>query len=521
MKKITQIVLLLFFVELGMGLVYAQEEPSLEGLSKKVSLDLRGMDIVDTIKFLATKGNLNIVVSKDVKGAITLFLNNVSISDVLDVILLTNKLACEKKKNIITIMTEAEYEAFYGEKYNDKRQLKTITLKYADAKSVESLLSSIKSNIGKVVVNEKTGTVILIDTPEKIKEMEKAAMKVDLPTIERVIPAVTEVFELAYAKAKDIEPEISKALTKGVGTIRMDERTNKLIVTDLSHNMKIIKDLITAFDAKTRQVFIEAKIVEVTLNDDFYMGVDWKRLLTRVHNLTFEGTFPFSYTGSSSLAVNIGTLATDDYEAALKLIKSIGKVEILSSPHIAVCNNEEAKFMVGSREAYVTTSTETSDVSTITSEAVKFIDVGVTLYVTPTINKDGFIKMHIKPEISSVRDWLETTEGNKIPIVDTSNVESNVLIKDGVGILIAGIVREKAEKDTSKVPLLSDMPILRRAFERRSDKKEKKELVIFLTPHIISGEENQFYAEDAKTTPHFRVGNAGYYRRKPVEKSEK
>ena len=468
-----------------------------EGLSKKVSLDLRGMDIIDTIKFLSMKGNLNIVTSKNVNGRITLFLNNVAISDALDVILLTNKLACERKKNIITIMTEAEYEALYGRKYNDKRQLKTITLKYADPADVSAALSNVKSEIGKVIADTGTGKLILIDTPEKIEEMGKIIEEFDLPTIERVLPAVTEVFELAYAKAKDIEPEISKSLTKDVGTIRIDEKTNKLVVRDLPYNMDRIKRLVREFDAKPRQVLVEAEIVEVTLSDGFHTGVDWKKLLTRVHNLTFEGTFPFSYTGASSLAVSVGTLADDGYELALELIKSVGKVKIVSSPHIAVCNNEEAKFMVGSREAYVTTTTTTGQVTTTTSEAVEFIDVGVNLYVTPTINKDGFIKMHIKPEVSSVGEWLETSSGNKIPIVDTSNVETDVLIKDGKTIVIAGLIKETTTKTINKIPFLGDIPLLGLLFRNKVDKKEKKELVIFLTPHIISGEKDLFYIKKA------------------------
>lgn len=503
MKRLALIVLtvIVFIADIGIGLVYAKEQPQiqglpevtvgqpyLEGLSRRVSLDLRGMDIVETIKFLSMKGNLNIVTSKDVKGRITLFLNNVTIADVLDVILLTNKLACEIKKNIITIMTEAEYEALYGKKYTDKRELKTITLKYASANRVGALLSNIKSTIGKVIMDEETGTIILIDTPEKIKEMVEAAMGIDLPTINRIIPTVTEVFELEYAKAKDIEPEISKALTKDVGTIRVDERTNKLVVTDLPHNMKIIKDLITAFDVRTRQVFIEAKIIEITLTDEFHMGVDWESILSRAHNVTIEGTFPFGYTGASSLAITVGTLDANDYEVALELIKSVGRIRIVSSPHIAVCNNEEAKFMVGSREPYVTSTITTGEVTTTTSEAVEFIEVGVTLYVTPTINKGGFVKMHIKPEISSLREWFKTAEGNQIPIVETSNVETDVLIKDGRTIIIAGLIKETESENVAKVPLLGDIPLVKNLFRNISEEKKQKELAIFLTPHIISGE---------------------------------
>ena len=156
--------------------------------------------------------------------------------------------------------------------------------------------------------------------------------------------------------------------------------------------------------------------------------------------------------------------------------------------------------MVGTREAYVTTTITTGDVTTTTSESVNFIDVGVTLYVTPTINKDGFVKMHIKPEVSSISDWLETTEGNQIPIVDTSNVETDVLVKDGNTIILAGLIKKTSDKDVSKMPLLGSIPVLGRLFSNVSDTNEKKELAIFLTPHIISGSDEMFkLKEEIKT----------------------
>ena len=469
------------------------------GLSRKISLDLRSMDIMDTVKFLSKQGDLNIVATKNVNGKITLFLKDVTISDVLDMILLTNSLACEKKAGIITLMTESEYEALYGEKYTNKKETKTIALKYADPKRVGTILGNLKSSIGKVIIDDATGMIILIDTPIKIKEMEEAAVRADLSTVNRVLPTVRETFELEYAKIGEIKGEITKVLTKDVGTMEIDERTNKLVVTDLPHNMDRIRKLVADFDSKTREVLIEAKVVEITLSDDFAMGVDWQKVYGLAEDsLTFTGSFPFSAptATASSLALSVGTLANNKYTFALELIKAFGKVKVVSSPHIVVCNNEEAKFMVGTREAYVTTTITTGDVTTTTSESVQFIDVGVTLYVTPTINKGGFVKMHIKPEVSSIADWLETTEGNKIPIVDTSNVETDVLVKDGNTIILAGLIKKTANKNVSKMPLLGSLPVVGKLFSNVSDSNEKKELAIFLTPHVITGADEMYKLRD-------------------------
>ncbi len=460
------------------------------GLSRKISLDLRSMDIMDTLKFLSKQGDLNMVATKNVSGKVTLFLKDVTIADVLEIIMLTNSLASEKKAGIITLMTEAEYEALYGEKYTNKKQTKTITLKYADPKRVGTILGNLKSSVGKVIIDDATGMIILIDTPEKVKEMEDAAIRSDLSTVNRVLPTIRETFELDYAKIGEVKGEITKVLTKDVGTIEIDERTNKLVVTDLPHNMERIRALVADFDAKTREVLIEAKIVEITLNDDYAMGVDWQKVYGLAEDsLKLTGTFPFSAPTStgSSMKLNVGTLADNKFTFVLTLIKSFGRTKVVSSPHIVVCNNDEAKFMVGTRQAYVTTTITTGDVTTTTSESVQFIDVGVTMYVTPTINKDGFVKLHIKPEVSSIADWLITTEGNRIPIVDTSNVETDILVKDGNTIILAGLIKNTTDKSVSKMPLLGSLPIIGKLFSNVSDTNEKKELAIFLTPHIISG----------------------------------
>jgi len=464
-----------------------------EGLARKISLDLRGIELTEVFKFLAKKGDLNIVTSSGVSGRVTLLLNDVYIRDIIDVILLTNKLARHEDKGIITIMTEAEYQAIYGEKYNDKRKIETIDLVYADAKKVGTILSNLKSEIGKVVIDEETGRIILIDLPEKIQEMKKTAQDFDISTVNRVIPTVTEVVELNHAKVDDIKGEVEKALTPNIGILRSDVRTNRFVITDLPHNMEKVKDLVKAFDDSTKEVFIESKIVEITVSDDFYMGVDWKSIFYKIQDLTLDHNFPSANTSSNELSITYGVLANDDMEIALDLLKTVGHTKIISSPHIAVCNNEEAKFMVGSREAYVTTTTTTGEVTTTTSESVQFIDVGVNLYVTPTISASGFVKMRVKPEISSVREWLTTTEGNQIPIVDTSNVETEVMVQDGKTIILAGLIKETGITTKNKVPILGDIPIAGMLFGNTSKEKEKKELVIFLTPHVISGKDNFLY----------------------------
>ncbi|MDD5645197.1 MAG: secretin N-terminal domain-containing protein [bacterium] len=471
-----------------------------EGLSRKISLDLRGIDIVDAIKFLAMKGELNIVTSKSVSGRTTLFLCDVTISDTLDVILITNKLACEKKKNIITVMTEAEYEALYGQKYTDKREIRTLKLSYASASKVGAALSSIKSTIGAIITDDASGTVILIDTPEKISEMEKAVYEFDVGMEKKKVPTINRVFELEYAKVKDIEPKIKELLTENVGVLSTDERTNKIIVSDLPFAIERIEHIVENFDSKTRQVFIEARIVEISLSDKYTWGINWEKVFEDVHNFTLTGVFPAGDLASYG-RIAIGTLSRDEYQATLTILQEVGDIKIVSAPHIAACNNEESKIMVGSREPYATSTISQSETTATTSWQAEFVDVGVTLTVTPTINKDGFIKMHIKPEVSTLRDWFEIEDDAgvaqiRLPIIDTTNAETDVLVKDGTTIIIAGLIKDIKRESSDKVPFLGDIPLLGYLFQSKATENTKSEAVIFITPHIISGDSNILYVND-------------------------
>jgi general secretion pathway protein D len=162
---------------------------------------------------------------------------------------------------------------------------------------------------------------------------------------------------------------------------------------------------------------------------------------------------------------------------------------ILSSPRITALNNEEAKILVGSTEPYVTTTTTTPATGAVTTaESVNFIDVGVKLFVTPVIHDDDYITMKIKPEVSSVTRFVTTGNKNTIPVVETSEAETTVMVKNGVTIVIGGLIKDEKIASVSKVPILGDIPLIGLAFKNTDEILRKTELVIFLTPQIISGD---------------------------------
>ena len=183
-----------------------------------------------------------------------------------------------------------------------------------------------------------------------------------------------------------------------------------------------------------------------------------------------------------------GTLfGSDNFVAALNALKTVGKVNLLSSPRITAISGEEAKLAVATREAFVTNTVVQNTTNATTAENVNFIQVGVILKVKPLINEEGYVTMEIEPEVSSVANFLVTASGNRIPIVRTSNAKTRVMVKDGITIIIGGLIDRNIRKEVSKIPILGSIPILGLPFKKIENEAIDSELVIFLTPRVISG----------------------------------
>ncbi len=470
-------------------------------LSRKVSLALNDTNIVDALIYLSEKAEINVAVSKTVQGRATLSLNNVSIRDALDIILLSNELALEKRGEIFYVMPASDYESLHGEKWSEMRQVKIFKLRYAKPADVANILNSIKSRIGSIVVDNDTGTLVAIDTVEKINKIKETIDSLDHE-------AVTKVFNLQYANAKDVESNLTARLDgKGVGSVKSDEKYNRLVVTAQPGKMEEMTKIIKQLDTKIKQVLIEAKIVSVKLTPAYEFGIDWKRLLTplvrgdKSHQVTLQSTFPFDSTLKDFGKLVITNIGGSKVDLTMQLLKTVGETKLLSSPRISALNNEEAKIFVGTKEFYTTSTTTLGTGTASTAIAINFIDVGVQLKVTPVINDEGFILMKIRPEVSRIDHTVTVATGDKIPVVDTTNAETRVMVEDGNTIIIGGLIRNEGSRNTEKIPGLGDLPILGNMFRHVRDDKTKVEMVVFLTPHIIDGEKNMTQFDTKKTKP--------------------
>ena len=510
-----------------------REEPKL-GMEGKISLDLRDIDVVEALKFLAMKAGINIVTTKGVSGRVSLRVENAPVKDVFDVMLRANGLAYQRIAGIYNVMTETEYKNLYGKYFSDVRKVKIFHLAYAIPEQIFNLCDTLKSDVGRILVSPESGTVVIMDTEEKIKLVEEAIKSFEKKN-------VVKVFNLNYAKAKDVAEQLKSQLeAKKVGFVRADERTNQVIVQTLPERMNQIEDLIRKLDKRTPEVLIEAKIVKVKLNESTTEEVEWEGLFdvasqkyglrylgstpftavqaeadpwrsrltvleggkapdgTDIEGVKYVGGYPFSGTSTNYSAgnrsvgseeIHLGIVDKNaDFDVILKFFNTLGKTQVVSTPKITVVNNQEARLHIGERQAYVTSTTTTGQTTSTVSEEVTFVDVGTQLFLTPTINEEGYITLKLKAEVSSVVETLVTPTNNKIPIIGTSLAETTVLTKSGTTIVIGGLRSIDKGRTRKSTPILGNIPIIGKLFSSDVPTKSRDELLVMITPTIITGD---------------------------------
>lgn len=459
------------------------KEPLEDRLLRKITLDVRDMNIVDVIKFLAQKGEFNVIISPTVDGRTTVLLHGVGIKDALDIVAISNRIAYHIENDIVQVMSGGEYEAMYGKQFSDKTQVNIIHLQYSKPSYVLAALDNMKSNIGKIIIDEDTGTVVLIDTPASITLMKKA-----IDQIER--PLDTIVYNLKYAKADVVAEKLrSRIDAKAVGSISSDERSNQILVRVFPGRHDEVEKIIQALDEPTKEVLIEARVLQVILKPNYDVGIDWAAILNSngKNKFNIKGTLADSNMPANFGQIGVGDINADDFAASLKVLQQVSDTKILSSPQILVTNNEEAKIHIGDTVPYIVSTTNGTGDNAIKSEDVRFIDVGLKLDVTPTINDDGMVTMRLRPEISSVVAKITSESGSGIPQVNKTEVETSVMVKDGMTIIMAGLRKEDKSHTKKGVPGLMNMPYLGNLFSNTSDTITSTEIVILITPHIVKG----------------------------------
>ncbi len=462
-------------------------------IGQRISLDLKGVDILDVLKLFSQKSGLNFIAGRNVSGRVTIFVKDVDVWDAFELIIGANDLAYERRSGIVTVMMARDYELLYGEKFQERKSNLVHRLRYAKSAQVATVLNQIKSSVGRVVADEATNTLIVNDVPNHLEDMRALLKQLDRPT-------ENHVFKLNYAEADKLKEKVQELLSP-VGTFTFDARSNTVVITDLPENLAKAKQVITAFDVPEGQVLIEAKIINVVLTDGNSLGIDWQRVFAGVDttvrsNLITRGDIiSGDIIGGTSTgnAIKLVSGANSSNTALIEALKSVGKTETLSNPRIMVSNNQEAKILVGTKEAFITTTTTVpASGSTVTAPEIKTEEVGTKLYVTPSVKRDGYIQLKIKPEVSSVARTITSVANTIVPIVQTTQAETSVLVKSGVTLIIGGLIDNKDQSTDNRIPYLGDAPLIGIPFRGKALLKRKSELVVFLTPQIIMPDGSAF-----------------------------
>jgi type IV pilus assembly protein PilQ len=422
-------------------------EPTQEKIytGRKLSLDFKDADIKNILRLIAEVSNLNIIAGDDVTGKITMRLVDVPWDQALDVILQARSLGMSRVGNVVRVAP------------------------------LETLKREVQS------------------------ELEAKRAK------ERLEDLVTELIPVNYASAKEIIPQVKSILSER-GDVRVDERTNILIIKDIAKNISGVRNLVKSLDTKTPQVLIEARIIEANLTFQRELGVQWGFLASTGTDKKKTGTVGGGMPGTSSLGgtstitnnvvslpavaqggvSGVGTASVLEFlfssayglkqlDVAISAHDNKGDVKIISSPKIATLDNKEASIEQGLRIPYRKLTTE----GTITTD---FIDANLKLTVKPHVTNDGHIKMEIKAK-KDAPDTSITVDG--VPSIDKKEAITEVLVKDNGVVVIAGVYSIEKDYGAEGVPLFNKIPLLGWLFKRESKQDKRKDLLIFISPKII------------------------------------
>jgi len=302
---------------------------------------------------------------------------------------------------------------------------------------------------------------------------------------ERLAPALLHrevaTFELNYVPLGEVSLVIEQFLSPA-GRILTCAAPSMLIVEDIPSALASIGNLVDVLDMPPRQVLIRAHIVDVTLDDDTSLGIQWDYLraadvVTEALDMEATATLKtegFSPTLSDGLFFDF---ATSGFEAFFDALQQRTAAEVLASPTVLALDGRQAEIIIGSKLGFrLLTTTPNGN----TMETIEFLDVGTQLTLTPHIGDDGLIVLDIHPEVS------DGVVDQGLPSEATTEATTSLIVRDGATILIGGLMRHREEVVRSQVPLLGSIPLLGYLFRTSSNTRVKSEVIVGITPHIVT-----------------------------------
>ena len=323
----------------------------------------------------------------------------------------------------------------------------------------------------------------------------------------------SRVYRITYADTKEVEKALKQFISEQ-GSISASPATSNIIVTDTESKMRAIDSFISEIDRETPQIMVEAKIYDISSTDNMDLGVEWQAgtntgylsgtdvfqngspLTSSIGNAYQPSvTDPFTsgaFSGSTSKTnttslIRYGIMNSHiNVDVALHASQEDIRAKLLANPRIMVLDNEQAEIKIIEEIPYQEL-TESSSGGSIGTTA--FRDVGVELRVTPHLTRDGMIRMKLNPKFSVQTGDVQIAGTNGVspqPVVASREQTTTALIKDGQTVVIGGLKKQDVSTQINKIPLLGDLPLLGGLFRFEGESTVNSELVIFITPHLIT-----------------------------------
>jgi general secretion pathway protein D len=264
-----------------------------------------------------------------------------------------------------------------------------------------------------------------------------------------------------------------------------DKDTNSLLILATTSDYDVIESALRKLDVVPRQVLVEVLLAEVTLSDDFQFGIDWF-IFTRNNTSGRLNVVPATPQGTVAAATGllqlVQTTGSGDVRAVLSALGRDGKAQVLASPQVMVLDNQKAQIKVGNRISVQTASQTGVGNATGVYNTFQYLETGILLAVTPRINSGGLVTLEVNQEVSVPGD----APPNSNPPVNSRSAQTTVVVASGESIVLAGLIQEDSNRGTVGIPLLSKIPILGAAFGSQVHSRKRTELVLIITPRIVS-----------------------------------
>ena len=460
---------------------FQEEEPArlaVGSTGKLYSLRVREAQIQDVLLALSQESGENLVVDSEVTGTVTVNLNRVTLEQALDAILGQLGFSYRREGRIIRISKPILQTKIFQVNYisTSRKGEKTVVATHGSGAGGEQISASETRIGGK-------------DDLDFWAELQEG------------LTAIIFAEEKPAAVLRARESGVVSSMTSKDGKKLVISKLSGLIqVRDYPEKLQEVARFLEQMETSSqRQVLIQARFLEVTLKKEFETGIRWDNIQEQFFNLDLSelsiswnllgGGTPTSATGALLVSGATAPLAGGDFVLAdlVKALETQGKVKALASPKVATLNNQTAIVKVARQDVYFTSEISQGETSTLQSFTPNTIDVGVILDVTPQIGGGGYITMNIHPSITAEYDRVAAPDGTEFPLLRIREADTVVKVQDSQTIIIAGLIQEQETTTRTGLPCLTNLPVLGYLFGYREESTEKTELVILITPTVLTG----------------------------------